>query len=61
MGRVKSAAMTVDDFTSPHELVQHRRSLRSPLQPLRSSLAAGLRYGSVTDFAPLDCAASGLT
>jgi len=33
----------------------HRRSLRpalrSPLQPLRSSLAAGLRYGSVTDFA----------
>jgi hypothetical protein len=28
---------------------QHRRSLR-----------ARLRYGSVTDFAPLDCAASGL-
>ena len=37
------------------QTARHRRSLhpalRSPLQPLRSSLAAGLRYGSVTDFA----------
>ncbi len=48
MGRVKSAAMTVDDVTSPHEFVQHRRSprpaLRSPLVP-RCGPPLRLRYG----------------
>jgi hypothetical protein len=36
-----------------------RPALRSPLQPLRSSLAAGFRYGFVPDFAPLTGSASG--
>jgi hypothetical protein len=36
-----------------------RPALRSPLQPLRSSLAAGFRYGSVTGFARWPVYASG--